>query len=787
MNHQLSELQQRTLALIAEQQEFLQTLLNTPDLLKSSANTRTLDPNKANAWHSHLGTENQKVSHLEMVVGVVGTMKAGKSTTINALVGGEILPNRNQPMTTLPTLLRHRPHQNTPILHLPKRAPLLQLVQDLRNALLTVKTVAKLPLYQEKDGKALLEHLQKALLPIETHYHGQAAIFTFLRQLNDLVRLAQDLGINSDVYLQEYKQLYDFPMIELTFRHLDDKQSQGHFTLLDTPGPNESGQGQRLRRLLKDQLNQSSAIIAVLDYTQLKSEAEAEVRAMLQEEISEQLHDRLFILVNKFDQHDKNSMDYEETRHYVANSLMNKAIPPERVYPVAARYADLAGRALAALAQQPTLPDAPWVADFGELALGRRWQSKIHDTAEVRASAQTLYEDSHYAPLLQDLLQNTAAHAAQMTLQASVAKLERYQQESDNYLKLRFAGLTQDIAQVQQLLARLQTDIQEAQQVKVHTSIAVQKIVQEFSQLLTYAQDAMRLLLESEVESYFREGKRLEWDQQKLLFQQKQQNEALKNFVFSIFLPSLPIFSVAAAEQQDFNPQTRVLRFSSRSETENFARRLSATLHSIARENDKKLAHLLDNFSAKLQSDLQQLLDSQIQTIVKRAQSTLQGQGLTIHLHIPPVRFYHLNLDFDSILAQGQTHYQESRRRGGFFGWLGSFFGIDSWEYTYREVHSLDLDKIERQIQQSFHTMQQVGQKESEAYIKSQVQPVLENTFAQLHQYLSGFQQVLADGIADNQQQGIQREALKRTLEQLIQDSNSRLQRILTTKQHIQR
>lgn len=36
-----------------------------------------------------------KPVELEMVLAVVGTMKAGKSTTINAIVGTEILPNRN--------------------------------------------------------------------------------------------------------------------------------------------------------------------------------------------------------------------------------------------------------------------------------------------------------------------------------------------------------------------------------------------------------------------------------------------------------------------------------------------------------------------------------------------------------------------------------------------------------------------------------------------------------------------------------------------------------------------
>lgn len=43
------------------------------------------------------------------MLAVVGTMKAGKSTTINAIVGQEILPNRNRPMTSVPTLIRHVP------------------------------------------------------------------------------------------------------------------------------------------------------------------------------------------------------------------------------------------------------------------------------------------------------------------------------------------------------------------------------------------------------------------------------------------------------------------------------------------------------------------------------------------------------------------------------------------------------------------------------------------------------------------------------------------------------
>src|SRR5919199_4832026 len=45
----------------------------------------------------------RNVEDLELRMAIVAPMKAGKSTIINAIVGQEILPNRNAAMTTLPT------------------------------------------------------------------------------------------------------------------------------------------------------------------------------------------------------------------------------------------------------------------------------------------------------------------------------------------------------------------------------------------------------------------------------------------------------------------------------------------------------------------------------------------------------------------------------------------------------------------------------------------------------------------------------------------------------------
>ena len=79
-----------------------------------------------------LQAEIMKIERMELILAVVGTMKAGKSTTINAIVGAEVLPARNRPMTALPTLIRHTPGVTTPLLRIGNREPLDRLVASLR-------------------------------------------------------------------------------------------------------------------------------------------------------------------------------------------------------------------------------------------------------------------------------------------------------------------------------------------------------------------------------------------------------------------------------------------------------------------------------------------------------------------------------------------------------------------------------------------------------------------------------------------------------------------------------
>ena len=100
------ELSQEAERLLQLALQNLDTLKSMPTaMLESTAAAITGEKNNVLPLHfsargveaqqAMLNNELRKITRLEMVLAIVGTMKAGKSTTINAIVGTEVLPNQS--------------------------------------------------------------------------------------------------------------------------------------------------------------------------------------------------------------------------------------------------------------------------------------------------------------------------------------------------------------------------------------------------------------------------------------------------------------------------------------------------------------------------------------------------------------------------------------------------------------------------------------------------------------------------------------------------------------------
>ncbi|HAV1868604.1 TPA: clamp-binding protein CrfC [Enterobacter hormaechei subsp. steigerwaltii] len=408
------------------------------------------------AQQAMLNNELRKITRLEMVLAIVGTMKAGKSTTINAIVGTEVLPNRNRPMTALPTLIRHTPGQKEPVLHFLHVSPIDTLITQLQKKLCD-KDRGKLArrLEIDKDMNTLLERIERGEA-FEKHHLG--AEFPF----------------------SEYAAIEHIPVIEVEFVHLAGLDAHlGQLTLLDTPGPNEAGQP-HLQKMLSEQLARASAVLAVMDYTQLKSISDAEVRQAIS---AAGKSVPLYALVNKFDQKDRNSDDEEQVRAMISGTLMKGNISPGQIYPVSSMWAYLANRARYEMNVHGRLPDHQdqrWVQDFAEAALGRRWRTAdLDDIDHIRHAADLLWEDSLFEQPIRKLIYAAYANASLFALRSASHKLLNYAQNAREYLDFRHQGLTVAFDELELNIARLEEDMTMLRQRQSVVSDEVQHEVEE--------------------------------------------------------------------------------------------------------------------------------------------------------------------------------------------------------------------------------------------------------------------------------------------------------------------
>ena len=416
--YELSQEAERLLQLSRQQLQLLEKMpLSVPGDDAPQLALPWSQPNIAER-HAMLNNELRKISRLEMVLAIVGTMKAGKSTTINAIVGTEVLPNRNRPMTALPTLIRHTPGQKEPVLHFSHVAPIDRLIQKLQQRLrdCDIKHLTDV-LEIDKDMRALMQRIENGVA-FEKYYLGAQPIFHCLKSLNDLVRLAKALDV--DFPFSAYAAIEHIPVIEVEFVHL-----------------------------------------AVLDYTQLKSISDEEVREAI---LAVGQSVPLYVLVNKFDQQDRNSDDADQVRALISGTLMKGCITPQQIFPVSSMWGYLANRARHELANNGKLPPPEqqrWVEDFAHAALGRRWRhADLADLEHIRHAADQLWEDSLFAQPIQALLHAAYANASLYALRSAAHKLLNYAQQAREYLDFRAHGLNVACEQLRQNIHQVEESLQ---------------------------------------------------------------------------------------------------------------------------------------------------------------------------------------------------------------------------------------------------------------------------------------------------------------------------------------
>lgn len=680
----------------------LRQMVDEPDVLFDSKNENGLlfDKRKALKRIEELEGEQIKTARREMVLAVVGTMKAGKSTTINAIVGQEILPNRNRPMTSVPTLIRHVPEKTEPVLHLEHIQPVCNLLITLKEKIATSEgqQVAQ-TLQQTGDTRELLDILADDSW-LKNEYHGEEEIFTGLESLNDLVRLAAAMG--SEFPFDEYAEVQKLPVIDVEFSHLVGMdECQGTLTLLDTPGPNEAGQPQ-MEVMMRDQLQKASAVLAVMDYTQLNSKADEEVRKELNA-IADVSAGRLFVLVNKFDEKDRNGDGADAVRQKVPAMLNSDVLPASRVYPGSSRQAYLANRALHELRKNGALPvDEAWVNDFVREAFGPMVEEDDwKDSTKVNKKAEKLWNISLIDQLITEVIQSSHSRAAALAVDSAAAKLMQNAENVSEYLSLRHQGLQQSIQSLQAHITSLLTDIQEIEecqnQVTGDVRMAMEDINTKTGELLT----KVCASLEEELNDYFRSGKRKE---QQMLEEENSAQPRERN-AFAFFHD---IFGTGNQHDRirDFDPDSPEIKFSDRRAALELMTQIESTVTSLHREAEAQFRPELEKIVRGIETGFRGTALYATENIAGRINSRLEDEGFTVKISFPAVSQLQTRLavktNLSALMEERTETVTRRRRQDGVWGTLCRWANTSDWgwkEYSVDVSCSvINMNKVRKEV-----------------------------------------------------------------------------------------
>jgi len=761
--------------LLRQQKSLLKKSLNTPNLFDKNRNTKQESYNFTEVEESinEIDNELHKLETMETIIAVVGTMKAGKSTTINAIVGKEILPNRNDPMTTLPTLIRNKHNQVDPILTLAKTSTLIKLSKQVAKNLNDKKRKGELTdispvMYGTSDGKELIEMLIKnQSYDFRTTYSGQNEIFHFLKHLNDIMRLAKELHISVDDVYESYQESKDLPLIEVEFCHLQamEKSANGNLSILDTPGPNEVGQSQALKTVFLRQLKRATSIMLVIDYTQMRSEAESDVREQIDSIRHELDNERLSILVNKFDQSNSNSMNKEVVKSYVANSLMSDASLESRVFPISSWEAYLANRTLNYLELNDVMPaivenEQSWVSDFGASALGKRWQKKIMDTEEVKESAEALWEESFFQEPLNNVIKDSHSNAARLCVTAAIAKLSRIHEIFNNTINIRSTILNKEINQISEAIATIEENIKGISTLAGDVKQTANKGISSFSSNLEMTLDSMNDVLKKEVHIFLEQGNKAATEELKV------KGELKVNSIKSDFRSNLAfIFTGGAVDHSktrkdkvkkkyEYKVTKDVVTFVSESEAKFYLRKVNSVLEGLIASGRTLLEKEFIGNIKHLSEAIDNQINQQAKAMLQTAKNKLEGHGFDLTLTPPVIATISHEILLDNVInrayQEDTTSKEVTTRRNTVWGGICSFFGTDDWgwdSHTEESTkYSINVGEIHKNIQQELDQSNKHYQLYFTDYLQKTYEPTIDSYLAELVGYLDSYKGILIDG-----------------------------------------
>lgn len=430
----------------------------------------------------------QDVQELQIRMPIVAPMKAGKSTIINALIGGEYLPTRSDAMTALPTaiILKLGEPCNQDIC-LPK----LILENETNNAIENLQSIVTEMLRNNFKDDQCLEtllfsntHLIKTAKTLRDNsmispnpkdrLDEHQTVQKRLTFINELIRISIYLSScqsGSNIPLDAF--LKNIPSINVNYQPVSRSELNikhpCQLLFIDTPGPNEATGVAQLTRFVKNELQKADVILVVAEYGHINTESDAKIIDAIKD-ISriKNTEGCIYVLISKSDLHKRNEMSIDKLRQHVAN-VYNVTI--DRVFALSGKYALTAQNFLADYnknANNIDMKTSNTVTDVLELYCPIDWLDRLEDCKlkDVEDYAQRLYKKSELTNVLNSVLKTVLGQVVTRCFKSAIETCQRLSKNLTNDVDIRSNGLKQMAEILRKEIEDLKHDLKALENVK---------------------------------------------------------------------------------------------------------------------------------------------------------------------------------------------------------------------------------------------------------------------------------------------------------------------------------
>ncbi len=711
-----------------------------------------------------IALERRKVSSMELRLAVVAPMKAGKSTLINAILGEELLPQRNAAMTTLPLEVFETTEVSGPELQVPPA--LLDAVREGQACL--QRTLKDLSL---EDASEILEkaghpHLKDfpgedgGRWPDESKVSGPG-LSDALFYANDLFRVLSHLAPEANVL----ETLGEEDVLALAIPQRLGRSQGARVTYVDTPGPNEAGASPTLKAIVRQQLRKASLVLLVLDYQQLQSEAAAKMRKDVKEVVAARGEDALIVVVNKVDQRrSPRDMSREEVRSFVTSNLGLQRGSNLQLYETRAQDALIAQTYLTSLksglpaadardqfikAQQTTLQDLLRTLspdDFTKHVGHHHWQ------------------DSGVPDLLDGALARMKAEAGPRVLQSATEVLRACCQLIHDDVDLRLRALQTEGHTIEEakheLEARLKAQDEMRSSLRKRTAAVRKKLHEELF--------AQSVKLNSEIEGQLttifeisgRSSRKRTWEK-----------------LWCRLVPK------DKAQNATYVEGGKVAKFPTKKQADEFARSARSEVRKqtleVIRQHQGELRTQLLSVRSKIEEEVQ----DHSKEVIAEAQKQL-GERLKVRLKLPrkvptakpgPLQFDSIR---DERVIKGRDAEYKMRTKHlidfNFFGLPIKLFKYEEQEKVRDKekerkiiVHKVHLSKLQEQVNEWKDEFISQVQDGTTQWLDKELGRAVDRYLDGIDKYLRRYHQTLVKSLEDKQKTAVEQKALEDKLKSM--------------------